>query len=327
MNIPIKRETLKWVLDNIAWFILAILIVVFSFTVQGFAQWPIYRNILSHAIFIGILAIAEALCIISREMDLSTESVMALSAVITAYLAGTSTDASGLHLNGISTLLIVLAIGMLIGVINGFFVVRLKINSFIITLAGFLAFRSVGLVITGGRGVLNISPDIVAVARTSIGPIPMLVIIMVSLYAFFHWLLTRTRFGRYVYYVGDSREAAFNAGIRVDRVVLGVFIISGVLSALAGWLLAARTNGCSPSLGNGMLFEAMAAVVIGGVSLQGGVGKITGVFAGAVLLSSISTVIAIVGMNPFYMNIIRGGLIIVAVLLDAAIRSARAKLT
>jgi len=80
-------------------------------------------------------------------------------------------------------------------------------------------------------------------------------------------------------------------------------------------------------LGNGMLFEAMAAVVIGGVSLQGGVGKITGVFAGAVLLSSISTVIAIVGMNPFYMNIIRGGLIIVAVLLDAAIRSARAKLT
>ena len=80
-------------------------------------------------------------------------------------------------------------------------------------------------------------------------------------------------------------------------------------------------------MGNGMLFEAMAAVVIGGVSLQGGVGKITGVFAGAVLLSSISTVIAIVGMNPFYMNIIRGGLIIVAVLLDAAIRSIRTRLT
>lgn len=140
-------------------------------------------------------------------------------------------------------------------------------------------------------------------------------------------MLNRTRFGKYIYYVGDSKAAAFNAGIRVDRVLYGVFIIAGVLSALAGWLLAARTNGCSPSLGMGLLFEAMAAVVIGGVSLQGGIGKLTGVFAGALLLSSISTVIAIVGMNPFYMNIIRGGLIIAAVTLDTAIRSIRAKLT
>ena len=322
-----KRKTLKWILDNIAWFILAVLVVVFSLTVEGFAQWPIYRNILSHAIFIGILAIAEALCIISGEMDLSVESVMALSAVVTAYLAGTSTDASGLYMNGVSTLAIVLAAGVLIGLINGFYVVKMKINSFIVTLAGYLAFRAVGLVITGGRGVLNISPDIVAVARTSIGPIPMFVIIMVALYGGFHWMLNRTRFGKYIYYVGDSKEAAFNAGIRVDRVLYGVFIIAGVLSALAGWLLAARTNGCSPSLGMGLLFEAMAAVVIGGVSLQGGIGKLTGVFAGALLLSSISTVIAIVGMNPFYMNIIRGGLIIAAVTLDTAIRSIRAKLT
>lgn len=317
---------LKWVFDNMAWFILGAILLLFSLFVDGFAQWPIFRNILSHAIFIGILAIAEALCIISGEMDLSVESVMALSAVLTAFLAGLSADASGLRMNGISTLAIVVGIGAIIGLFNGFFVVRMRINSFIVTLAGYLAFRAVGLVVTGGRGVLNISPDIVAVARTSLGPIPMFVIIMVAFYAGFHWMLKNTRFGRYVYYVGDSKEAAFNAGIRVDRVLYGVFILSGILSAVAGWLLAARTNGSSPSLGMGMLFEAMAAVVIGGVSLQGGVGKLTGVFAGALLLSSISTVIAIIGMNPYYMNIIRGGLIIIAVTLDIAIRNVRARL-
>jgi len=322
-----RVKILAWIFDNIAWFILGALVIIFSLTIEGFAQWPIYRNILSHAIFVGILAIAEALRIISGEMDLSTESVMALAAVLTAYLAGTSTDASGLRMGAVATLAIVIAVGALMGFVNAFFVVKMKINSFIVTLAGYLAYRAVGLVITGGRGVLNIHPSIVAVARTGIGPIPMFVIIMVALYAVFHWFLGRTKFGRYIYYVGDSRDAAFNAGIRVSRVLFGVFILSSVLSAVAGWLLAARTNGSSPSLGMGMLFEAMAAVVIGGVSLQGGIGRLSGVFAGALLLSSISTVISIVGMNPFYMNIIRGALILAAVTLDIVIRNARARLT
>jgi ribose transport system permease protein len=109
----------------------------------------------------------------------------------------------------------------------------------------------------------------------------------------------------------------------VNNVLFGVFILSGLLSAFAGWLLAARTNGSSPGIGVGMLFEAFAAVVIGGVSLQGGVGRLTGVFAGAILLSAISTAISILGMPPFYMNIIRGGFIIIAVLIDAIISRIR----
>ena len=189
-----------------------------------------------------------------------------------------------------------------------------------------MAYRAVGLVITGGRGVLNIHPSIVAVARTGIGPIPMFVIIMVALYAVFHWFLGRTKFGRYIYYVGDSRDAAFNAGIRVSRVLLG---FSSSPPYCLPWL-----DGCWPPgpteahpAWAWACFEAMAAVVIGGVSLQGGIGRLSGVFAGALLLSSISTVISIVGMNPFYMNIIRGALILAAVTLDIVIRNARARLT
>jgi len=321
-----KKELLLWFLDNIVWFILVAIIIIFSLTIKGFIQWGVFRNILYHSVFIGILAIAETLCMISGEMDLSTESVMALSAVVTAYLAGTSSDASGLYLNGITTFGIILLIGIFIGLFNGFLIVKMKINSFIITLAGYLIFRAVGLVVSRGRGVVNISKDIVMVARTNIGPIPLMVIILFILYSLFHLFLTKTKLGRYIYFIGDSREASYNAGIKIDKVLFSVFILSAVLSAVAGWLMAARINGCSPSLGMGMLFEAMAAVVIGGVSLQGGVGKLTGVFAGAILLSSISTVIAIVGINPFYTNIIRGGLILFAVMLDSIVSKIRSSL-
>ncbi|MEE9175751.1 MAG: ABC transporter permease [Thermodesulfobacteriota bacterium] len=318
-----KKDIMRWTLDNIVWFILLLVILVFSVGIKGFAQWGIYRNIFYHAVFVGILAIGEALCIMSKEMDLSVESVLGLAAVVTAYLTGASADASGLLLNGFLTLGIVLLMGAAIGLFNGFFIVKLKISSFIITLASYLIFRAVGLVVTKGHGVIRLRPEVVAVARINFGPIPLLVVIMIAVYALFHVVLTRTQFGRHVYLVGDSREASYNAGIRVDKVLFGAFILSGVLSALAGWLLAARTNGSSPGIGMGMLFEAFAAVVIGGVSLRGGVGKLTGVFAGAILLSTISTAVSIVGMPPFYMNIIRGGFIIIAVLIDALISRIR----
>jgi ribose transport system permease protein len=318
-----RREVLLWMLDHVVWFILLFVMVAFSIGIEGFAQWGIYKNIFYHAVFVGILAIGEAMCIISRELDLSVESVLALAAVVTAYLTGASADASGLLLHGYLTLGIVLLMGALIGLFNGFFIVRLGISSFIITLAGYLIFRAVGLILTKGHGVIRLLPEVIWVARTDIGPIPLMILIMIFMYMLFFFILTRTQFGRHIYLVGDSREASYNAGIRVGRVIIGVFILSGMLSALAGWLLAARTNGSSPAIGTGMLFEAFAAVVIGGVSLQGGVGRLTGVFAGAILLSAISTGINILGMPPFYMNVIRGGFIVAAVLLDAMISRVR----
>ena len=139
----------------------------------------------------------------------------------------------------------------------------------------------------------------------------------------FHVVLTRTQFGRYVYLVGGNPVAPFRAGINVQRVLYTVFIMSGVLAAIAGWLLAARTNGATANLGLGMLFEAFAAVVIGGVSLRGGVGRLSGVFAGVLLLSSIDTAINVMGLEPYYMQVIRGGLMLLAVLLDSVKTSLR----
>ena len=318
-----RKAILRWGLDHIVWLILLLVLLTFSFNIKGFAQWGIYRNILYHAVFVGILAIGEALVIMTKEMDLSVESVAGLAAIVTAWLTGTGLDASGILLNGYLTLLVVLGMGAIIGLFNAILIVKFKISSFIVTLAGYLMFRAIGLVITNGHGVIRLLPEVIAVARTKIFGLPLMVLLMVFVYALFHVFLTQTRFGQHIYLVGDNREAAFNAGIRVDRVLIGVFMLSGILAGLTGWLLAARTNGAAPNIGMGMLFEAFAAVVIGGVSLKGGTGNLMGVLAGAILLSSISTAIVVLGMPPFYMNIIRGGFILVAVLLDAAVQRIR----
>ena len=186
-----------------------------------------------------------------------------------------------------------------------------------------MLFRSLALILTKARSIFELPPDMRIVANATLVGIPVLVVILVVVYLFFNFVLTRTRFGRHVYLVGGNPAAPFRAGIKVNRLTYQVFILSGALAALAGWLLAARTNGATPNLGLGMLFEAFAAVVIGGVSLAGGVGRLSGVFAGALLLSSISTAINIIGLEPQYMQVIRGGLMLIAVLLDSLKRALR----
>jgi ribose transport system permease protein len=311
----------RWALDNLVWFILAVLLVGFSLAIPGFFQTGIFLNIAYQATFVGILAIGLSFCIIAGQIDLSIESTLVFAAMLAAYLSGMSTSSAGIGMPGIASLAIVLAFGAFVGLLNAFLVVNLRIAAFIVTLAMYIAIRGLAQVLTGSRSIFELPPDMRWVANAAPLHIPMLVIILVAAYVFFHFVLTRTRFGRHVYLVGGNATAPFRAGIRVNRLYYQVFILSGVLAAVAGWLLAARTNGATPNLAFGILFEVFAAVVIGGVSLSGGVGWLSGVFAGALLLSSISTAINIIGLDPQYMQVIRGGLMLIAVLLDSLKRA------
>jgi ribose transport system permease protein len=320
---PSAAAAVKWALDNLVWFILAIILVAFSVTIPGFFQVGIFLNIAYQATFVGILAVGLSFCIIAGQIDLSIESVLAFSAMLAAYLSGLSTAASGLGIPGPVSLVIVLAFGAMVGLFNAFFVIELRIAAFIVTLAMYIVVRGLALILTQARSIFDLPASMRAVANTELAGIPVLVIILIAVYLFFHVVLTRTRFGRHVYLVGGNPTAPFRAGIKVNRLIYQVFVLSGVLAAFAGWLLAARTNGATPNLGLGMLFEVFAAVVIGGVSLAGGVGRLTGVFAGALLLSSISTAINIIGLEPQYMQVIRGGLMLTAVLLDSLKRLLR----
>jgi ribose transport system permease protein len=314
---PSRAALLNALLDHLVWLILAIILIIFSLTIDRFFQIGIFINILQHATFVGVIAIGLSFCIIAGHMDLSVESVMAFAAMLAAWLAAGRGSASGLEVDTWLTLAIAIGFGALAGAFNGLLVIRFQINAFIVTLATYIAIRGLGLVLTGGRSMYGLPGDFRSVATVELLGIPLLVLILVVAYVAFSVILTRTRFGRYVYLVGGNVTAPFRAGINVKRVLYTVFILSGVLAAIAGWLLAARTNGATPNLGLGMLFEAFAAVVIGGVSLRGGTGRLSGVFAGVLLLSSIDTAINVMGLEPYYMQVIRGGLMLLAVLLDS----------
>jgi ribose transport system permease protein len=309
---------LPFLLDHLVWAILAVILLVCSVSIEHFFQIGIFINIAQHATFVGLLAVGLSFCIIAGHMDLSIESVMAFAAMLAAWLTASRGSPLGMQVNTWLVLLIVLGFGALIGTINAFLIVRLQINAFIVTLAMYIALRGLGLILTGGRSMYGLPDDFRFVASNDLLGLPLLIWVLVTTYVGFGVILRRSRFGRYVYLVGGNPVAPFRAGIDVPRVLFHVFILSGVLAAFAGWLLAARTNGATPNLGVGMLFEAFAAVVIGGVSLRGGVGALSGVFAGVLLLSTIDTAINVMGLDASYMQVIRGALMLLAVLLDSA---------
>ena len=313
------RRALIILLDHLVWLILAIILIVFSLTIERFFQIGIFLNILQHATFVGLIAIGLSFCIIAGPHG----PVGRIGDGVRRHAGGVAGREPRLGLRARARPLADAgasrsASAPLAGAFNGVLVIRFQINAFIVTLATYIAIRGLGLVLTGGRSMYGLPDDFRAVATTDVLGLPLLVLILVLAYVVFNVMLTRTRFGRYVYLVGGNVIAPFRAGIDVKRVLYTVFILSGVLAAIAGWLLAARTNGATANLGLGMLFEAFAAVVIGGVSLRGGIGRLSGVFAGVLLLTTIDTAINVMGLEPYYMQVIRGGLMLLAVLLDSA---------
>jgi ribose transport system permease protein len=320
---PKWRAAAEWILDNLVWFILILVLGAFALAIPNFLQVGILLNILEQSSFVGIIAVGLSLTLIAGQMDLSIESVMALAAMTTALIFGTGGAGGGLTLEPAwlsfpVSLAIALAVGLAIGGANAFLVVRLGINAFIVTLASYIWGRGIVVALSGGRSVYGL-PDamrIMAIERP-LG-IPLLGWTLVLIYLVFAFILTKTPFGRHLTMIGGNATAAFRAGIRVNQAVTLAFVLSGALAGFAGWLLASRTAGATANLGIGMLFQAFAAVVIGGVSLKGGYGRLSGVFAGVLLLSSIQTAINVMGMPPHYTQMIQGGLVLVAVLLDTA---------
>ena len=325
-----RRPVLEFVLDNLVWFILIAVAVVFSAGIPNFLQIGIFLNILEQSTFVGIIAVGLSLTLIAGHMDLSIESVMALAAMVVALTFGTGGAGGALALEPAwlsfpVSLAMALAVGGAIGMLNGTLVVRFGINAFIVTLATYIAVRGMVVALSGGRSVYGLPDAMRVMAIERFLGIPLLAWALIATYLAFSLILTRTPFGRHLFLIGGNMTAAYRAGIKVGGVVLVTFILSGALAGFAGWLLASRTAGATANLGIGMLFQAFAAVVIGGVSLKGGYGRLSGVFAGVLLLSSIQTAINVMGMPPHYTQMIQGGLVLVAVLLDTLKTTIRKK--
>jgi ribose transport system permease protein len=325
---PRRRAMIDFVLDNLVWLILVVVLAAFASTIPNFLQIGILLNILEQSTFVGIIAVGLSLTLIAGHMDLSIESVLALTAMVVALIFGSNGAGMGVVLTPAwlafpVSLLIALAIGAAIGATNAFLIVRLGINAFIVTLASYIWVRGLVVAISGGRSVYGLPDSLRVIAVHDFLGVPLLAWMLILVFLTFGFILTKTPFGRHLVMIGGNPIAAFRAGIRVNQLLVITFILSGTTAGFAGWLLASRTAGATANLGVGMLFEAFAAVVIGGVSLKGGYGRLSGVFAGVLLLSSIQTAINVMGMPPHYTQMIQGSLVLAAVLLDTLKTSVR----
>jgi putative xylitol transport system permease protein len=287
-------------------------------------------NVLRQTSINGILAIGMTFVILTRGIDLSVGSVVAFAGVVSASLATTSSTAmvAGGPYPAALALAAGLAVGMASGAINGVIVSRFAVPAFVATLGMLSAARGLTLLYAGGRPVPALTPEYRFIGTgdifqfemsdgTVLGlPMPVVVFAVVFLLAW--WVLGATRFGRNVYAVGGNPHAATVAGINVRRTRLIVYVISGGLAGLAGMILAARTGSALTQAGIAYELDAIAAVVIGGTSLAGGVGRVTGTLIGALLIGVVNNGLDLMGVESYYQQVIKGVLIVAAVMLDQA---------
>lgn len=328
---PRTRRVLEFMLDNLVWFMLLFVLAVFSIFVPNYFQLGIFANIIEASSVLGVMSIGLALVIIAGHMDLSVESVAALAAMAVGILFCSAGVGLGIRLEPEwlmvpVSLAVALTVGGLIGAFNGTLIVKLRMNAFIITLAAYIWVRGLVLATSGGRSAQDLTPAIRWFGIQRVLGLPLTAWIAILCFVAFSLMMAKTPFGRHLTMIGGNEQATFRAGIRVTRNLILAFVIAGTLAGLAGWLLAIRTSGATANLGVGMLFNAFAAVVIGGVSLKGGLGSLPGVYAGVLLLSSINTAINLMGLPPTSTQVIHGLLVLAAVLLDAFKQTLRQKL-
>ena len=314
------RRYIPILLDNLIWILLLGVVVLFSLLTDKFLTTTNIFNILVHGAVLGIAAIALSFTLLTGNFDLSIESTIGFTALVGAWLvapAGGIANGSGLNINPFIAVLLMLIIGLGIGWINGTLITRAKMNNFIVTLAMLIILRGIMLGFVQGETIAKLPAAFKVLGHDSVGPVPACVIGLVVAFVIAH-IVTRYRpFGRDLYAVGGNPDAALAAGIDPDRRVRHVYLISGVLAAFAGWMLAGRLGVVVPGLGEGMIFEVFAAAVIGGISLQGGRGSMIGVFGGVLLLSAINSGLNLMRVSSFWIQTITGLVILVAMLIDA----------
>lgn len=318
---PSTRRTLEFTLDNLVWLMLLFVLAAFSAFVPNYFQLGIFANIVEASSVLGVMSIGLALAIIAGHMDLSVESVAALGAMAVGILFCSGGIGMGITLQPEwlmvpVSLLLSLLIGGMVGAINGVLIVKMKMNAFIVTLASYIWVRGIVLAVSGGRSAQDLAPAIRWFGIQRLFGLPLTAWIAILCFVAFSLVLAKTPFGRHLLMIGGNQNATFRAGIKVDRILITTFVLAGAIAGLAGWLLCIRTSGATANLGVGLLFNAFAAVVIGGVSLKGGVGALPGVYAGVLLLSAINTAINLMGLPATSTQVIHGLLVLAAVLLD-----------
>ena len=297
---------------------LAVLCVVLSLVSDNFLTSRNIINVLRQTSINGILAIGMTFVILTRGIDLSVGSVVAMAGVVSASFATTS--AAGFIPGAPYVAAVPLAAGVLTGIalgaLSGLAVARFAVPAFVATLGMLSAARGLTLIYSGGRPIPALTDGYRWIGTGDIAGIPVPIILFGLVFALSHFVLTRTRFGRHVYAVGGNPHAAKVSGLPVRRIRFLVYVISGGLAAIAGMILTARTGSALPQAGVAYELDAIAAVVIGGTSLAGGIGRVTGTVIGALLIGVMNNGLDLLGVESYYQQVIKGLVLLGAVCID-----------
>lgn len=288
-----------------------VLFIVMAFSQPAFLTMPNITNILKQISINGILAVGMTLVLISGGIDLSVGSIVAVSCVASAYFAGADTAYPI-----IVPFLIALAVGGFLGAINGVGIAYFGFAPFIMTLAMLTMARGLVLLVTNARPIFNLTRPFINISNTFFLGLPNLIWYFLIVLILCHILLKKTVFGKWTYAVGGNEAATRLSGVDVKRVKLILYSICGALAGLAGLLLASRITSGNPRVGDGYELDAIAAAVIGGVSMAGGSGTIVGTLIGVLILGVIKNGFDILGLSTFYQQIMKGVIILFAVLVD-----------
>jgi L-arabinose transport system permease protein len=257
----------------------------------------------------GIAACTMLYCLASGHFDLSVGSVIACAGVIAAVVMR-DTGSVGL---GIAA---ALAMGLVVGLINGIVIAKLRINALIATLATMQIVRGLAYIFSNGKAVGVSQEQFFVFGNGQLFGVPVPILITVVCFLFFGWLLNYTTYGRNTMAIGGNQEAALLAGVQVDRTKIIIFAVHGLIGALAGVVLASRMTSGQPMIGQGFELTVISACVLGGVSLAGGIGMIRHVIAGVLILAIIENAMNLKNIDTFYQYVIRGTILLIAVIID-----------
>lgn len=290
---------------------LLILIIVVSAINPGFLEPLNILNLLRQVAINALIAFGMTFVILTGGIDLSVGSTLALSSVLMASLLA----------SGFNPLLAIVAgcmIGAILGAVNGLMVTKGKMAPFIATLATMTIFRGLTMVFTEGNPITGLSDNLMfqLFGRGYLLGIPVPAITMVITFALLWVVLHKTSFGRKTYAIGGNERASIISGIKVHRVKIMVYSLAGLLAGLAGAILTSRLDSAQPTAGTSYELDAIAAVVLGGTSLSGGRGRIVGTLIGALIIGALNNGLNLLGVSSFYQLVVKGIVIVIAVLMD-----------
>lgn len=300
--------------------VLVILCIIMACLSDNFFTWRNIVTVLRQTSINAVIATGMTFAILIGGIDLSVGSVLAICGAIMANLI-----VSGMDL--ILAILITLLLGLAIGIVNGLLISKGRLQPFIATLGTMTLLRGFTLVYTQGKPI-GTSGGTGSVIFGKIGSgyifgLPIPVYIMIIVFVIAYYILRHLRTGRYVYALGSNEEATIYSGVKTDKVKLFVYGASGLLAALAGIIVTARLGTASPTAGEGYELDAIAAVVLGGTSMSGGVGTIGGTAIGALIIGILNNALNLLQVPSYYQNVAKGAVILFAVLLDRKQKSAR----